>query len=102
MTEPTLEPIPGPRGVPVLGNVFDLDRTDPLGGFVRMAETYGPIVKMSGPGSTRLIVSGPELVDEVCEDARFDKKIGGDMPKMLDVADQLRDKWGRLNPGEEG
>ena len=88
-------------------------------------------------------MSGPELVDEVCDDTRFDKKVGGGlanlrgvrpatglftaetddplwarahnmlmtpfslqamrdyMPKMLDVADQLMDKWARLNPGEE-
>ena len=94
-------------------------------------------------GGVRLLVSGPELVDEICDDARFDKKIGGGlsvlqrgpagaglftaetddplwvrahnvlmtpfslqamrdyMPKMLDVADQLMDKWSRLNPGEE-
>ena len=138
-----MEPIPGPRGVPVLGNVFDVDSADPLGGFVRMAEQYGPIFKLSVPGGVRLLVSGPDLVDEVCDDARFDKKIGGGlsvlqrgpagaglftaetddplwvrahnvlmapfslqamrdyMPKMLDVADQLMDKWARLNPGEE-
>ena len=137
------EPIPGPRGVPVLGNVFDVDTADPLGGFVRMAETYGPIFKISAMGTLRLLVSGPEIVDEICDDTRFDKKIGGGlgvlqrgpagkglftaetddplwvrahnvlmtpfsmqamrdyMPKMLDVADQLVDKWARLNPGEE-
>ena len=91
----------------------------------------------------RLFVSGPELVDEVCDDERFDKKVAGGlanlrkgaagsglftsdtddplwarahnilmtpfslqsmrdyMPKMLDLADQLMDKWSRLNPGEE-
>ena len=91
----------------------------------------------------RLLVSGPDLVDEVCDDTRFDKKVGGGlanlrkgpvdaglftadtddplwhrahnilmapfslqsmrdyMPKMLDIADQLMDKWTRLNPGEE-
>ena len=28
-------------------------------------------------GGLRLLVSGPELVDEICDDTRFDKKIGG-------------------------
>ena len=143
MLDGMTEPIPGPRGVPVLGNVFDVDTADPLGGFVRMAQMYGPIFKVSMLGGVRLIVSGPELVDEICDDTRFDKKIGGGlsvlqrgpagaglftaetedplwvrahnvlmtpfslqamrdyMPKMLDVADQLMDKWSRLNPGEE-
>ena len=91
----------------------------------------------------RLFVSGPELVNEVCDDERFDKKVAGGlanlrkgaagsglftsdtddplwarahnilmtpfslqsmrdyMPKMLDLADQLMDKWSRVNPGEE-
>ena len=143
MLDGMTEPIPGPRGVPVLGNVFDVDTADPLGGFVRMAQMYGPIFKVSMLGGVRLLVSGPELVDEICDDTRFDKKIGGGlsvlqrgpagaglftaetedplwvrahnvlmtpfslqamrdyMPKMLDVAEQLMDKWGRLNPGEE-
>ena len=138
-----LEDIPGPRALPLLGNAFDIDRADPLGGFVRMAQEYGPIFKIVTPGGMRLLVSGPELVDEVCDDARFDKKVSGGlanlrkgaagsglftsdtddplwarahnilmtpfslqsmrdyMPKMLDLADQLMDKWSRLNPGEE-
>jgi cytochrome P450 / NADPH-cytochrome P450 reductase len=138
-----LDEIPGPRALPLLGNVFDIDTADPIGGFVRMAEEYGPIFRLATPGGMRLLVSGPELVDEVCDDARFDKKVTGGlsnlrrgpvdsglftsdtadplwmrahnilmapfslqsmrdyMPKMLDLADQLMDKWSRLNPGEE-
>ena len=138
-----LEEIPGPRPLPLLGNAFDIDRADPLGGFVRMAQEYGPLFKIATPGGMRLFVSGPDLVDEVCDDTRFDKKVAGGlanlragaagnglftsdtddplwarahnilmtpfslqsmrdyMPKMLDLADQLMDKWSRVNPGEE-
>jgi hypothetical protein len=28
--------------MPLVGNAFDIDRADPLGGFVRMAQEYGP------------------------------------------------------------
>jgi len=139
----SLDDIPGPHPLPLLGNAFDIDRADPLGGFVRMAQEYGPIFKIVTPGGLRLLVSGPELVDEVCDDARFDKLVAGGlgnlrkgavgsglftsdtddplwarahnilmtpfslqsmrdyMPKMLDLADQLTDKWSRANPGEE-
>ena len=139
----TLDEIPGPRALPVLGNVFDIDTADPLGGFVRMAVEYGPIFKLVTPGVVRLMVSGPELVDELCDDTRFDKALGGGlsklragpvdsglftadtddplwrrahdilmspfsqqamrdyMPEMVDIAEQLMDKWSRLNPGEE-
>jgi cytochrome P450/NADPH-cytochrome P450 reductase len=138
-----LDEIPGPRGLPLIGNLLDIDSAGPIEGFVRMAAEYGPIFKFAVPGGVRLFVSGPDLVDEVCDDARFDKKVSGGlanlqqgglsaglftaetdnpiwhrahnilltpfslqsmrdyMPKMLDIADQLMDKWARLNPGEE-
>ncbi|MGY1760679.1 bifunctional cytochrome P450/NADPH--P450 reductase [Geodermatophilus sp. SYSU D00779] len=138
-----LDEIPGPRGVPVLGNVLDIDTASPFDSFMRMAEEYGPLYRLTVPGGTRLIVSGPELVAEVCDDARFDKLVSGGLanlkqdalanglftsdtddplwqraheilmspfslqamrdylPKMLDVAEQLVEKWSRLNPGEE-
>ena len=143
MTSTPSDEIPGPHGLPFVGNAFDVDSADPLGGFVRMAAEYGPIYRITARGAVRLLVSGPDLVDEVCDDARFDKMVGGGlgnlkqsgagsglftadtddplwhrahnilmspfsqqsmrdyMPRMLDVADQLMDKWSRLNPGDE-
>ncbi len=138
-----LDEIPGPHGLPLVGNAFDIDADNPIEGFIAMAREYGPIFRLHVPGGTRLIVSGPDLVEEVCDDARFDKLVGGGlanlrkgaadnglftsetedplwrrahnilmapfslqamrdyMPKMIDVADQLMDKWMRLNPGDE-
>ncbi|GAA1329688.1 bifunctional cytochrome P450/NADPH--P450 reductase [Pseudonocardia xinjiangensis] len=138
-----IDEIPGPRGIPLLGNVFDLDAAHPIDALIRMADEYGPLYKLTVPGGVRLFVSGPELVDEICDDQRFDKQVGGGlsnlrrgglsnglftsstddplwhrahnilmppfslqamrdyMPKMLDIADQLMEKWGRLNPGED-
>ena len=72
-----LDEIPGPSGLPLVGNAFDVDADNPIEGFMAMAEKYGPIFKLSVPGGTRLIVSGPDLVEEICDDARFDKKVGG-------------------------
>ena len=73
----SLDEIPGPRGLPVLGNIRDLDADAPMDSLMRLADEYGPIYKLSTPMGMRLIVSGPELVDEVCDDARFDKKVSG-------------------------
>ena len=89
------------------------------------------------------MVTGADLVDQMCDDTTFDKKIGAGlkglqksvaggglftsettdpmwhrahnilmapfsqqamreyMPRMLDIAGQLTDKWSRLNPDEE-
>ena len=76
------EDIPGPRPLPLVGNAFDVDRADPLGGFVRMAQEYGPLFKIVTPGGVRLFVSGPELVNEVCDDERFDKKVTGGLANL--------------------
>jgi len=78
----SLDDIPGPHPLPLLGNAFDIDRADPLGGFVRMAQEYGPIFKIVTPGGLRLLVSGPELVDEVCDDERFDKLVSGGLGNL--------------------
>ncbi|RYU11814.1 bifunctional cytochrome P450/NADPH--P450 reductase [Nocardioides iriomotensis] len=138
-----LDEIPGPHGLPVVGNVFDIDAANPIEGFMAMARDYGPIFKLTLPGGFRLILSDPELVEEVCDDTRFDKLVSGGlanlregaadsglftsetddplwrrahnilmapfslqamrdyMPKMVDIAEQLLDKWTRLNPGDE-
>src|SRR6476620_7398976 len=73
---------PGPHGVPVLGNLFDLDLQNPIESLIKMAREYGPIFKLSTPNDTRIIVSGVELVNEVCDDARFDKYLAGGLIEM--------------------
>jgi hypothetical protein len=81
-TTVSVDELPGPRSLPLVGNLFDIDRADPLGGFVRMAEEYGPLFRLATPGGTRLLVSGPELVDEICDDTRFDKKVSGGLSNL--------------------
>ena len=63
-----LDEIPGPKGLPLVGNVFDIDADNPIEAFIEMAEEFGPIYKLDIPGGTRLIVSGPALVEEICMD----------------------------------
>ncbi|HET7659320.1 MAG TPA: cytochrome P450, partial [Oryzihumus sp.] len=77
-----LDQIPGPHGLPLVGNAFDIDAHNPIEGFIAMAGEYGPIFKVTVPGSTRLMVSGPELVEEICDDSRFDKIVGGGLANL--------------------
>ncbi|MGY1738585.1 bifunctional cytochrome P450/NADPH--P450 reductase [Geodermatophilus sp. SYSU D00684] len=139
----SIDEIPGPHRLPLLGNALDIDSASPFESLLDMAREYGPIFRLTTPGATRLVLSGPDLVAEVCDDTRFDKLVGGGVaqlrdegagsglfsadtddplwrraheilmapfsmqamrdyvPRMLDVADQLVDKWARLNPGED-
>ncbi|MGD9531929.1 MAG: cytochrome P450, partial [Pseudonocardia sp.] len=151
MTEPTepttpvgIDEIPGPRGLPLVGNLFDIDTHAPFDSMMAMAREYGPILRIVVPGGgARIVVSGADLVDEICDDARFDKLVGGGLanlrkgaigaglftadtadplwhrahnillspfsmqnmheylPMMQDIADQLVEKWERLNPDDE-
>src|SRR5919112_6061218 len=139
-----LDEIPGPRALPLLGNIRDLDLAAPIDSLLRLAREYGPIYKLSTPTGDRLVVSGPELVADLVDDARFDKLVTGGVsqlktrsgggvglfssktqdplwqrahsilmapfslqamrdytPMMIDIAEQLVEKWTRLNPGEE-
>jgi cytochrome P450/NADPH-cytochrome P450 reductase len=139
-----LDEIPGPRGLPLLGNLRDIDLAAPLDSLQRLAREYGPIYKLSTPAGDRLVVSGPDLVADLVDDARFDKLVTGGLselkprsgesvglfsaetqdplwqrahsilmapfslqamrdytPMMVDIAEQLVEKWARLNPGEE-
>ena len=77
-----LDEIPGPRGLPLVGNICVLDMAAPIESMMRLAEEYGPIFRLTTPKGMRLIVSGPELVDEICDDARFDKEIGGGLSNL--------------------
>ena len=83
MTEPVrIEDIPGPRGLPVVGNIFDIDSASPFESLMGMAREYGPIFRLSTPAGARLIVSGAELVEEICDDSRFDKLVGGGLANL--------------------
>ena len=137
------EDLPGPPGLPVLGNVRAIDMAQPIESVTSLAHEYGPIFKLTTPRGISLVVSGLDLVSEICDDARFDKVITAGlsilaegpvdaglftaqtddpmwarahgilmapfsmqamrdyMPAMIDIADQLMNKWERLNPGEE-
>ena len=66
----TIDELPGPHGIPVLGNLLDIDTHSPIEGFMVMAREYGPIFRLTMPGGgPRLIVSGADLVEEICDDS---------------------------------
>jgi hypothetical protein len=45
----TLDEFPGPRGLPLVGNILDIDSANPIEGFVRMAGEYGPEIASISP-----------------------------------------------------
>lgn len=77
-----VEELPGPNALPVIGNLLDIDAASPFIGLVDLVRQYGPIFRLVTPAGPRLILSGAELVDEVCDDNRFDKKVGGGLANL--------------------
>jgi cytochrome P450/NADPH-cytochrome P450 reductase len=71
------EPIPQPPGKFILGNLPDVMGDAPIVDLMDLARQYGPIYQLTMPGRAPLtVVSGFQLVDELCDDSRFDKAIG--------------------------
>ncbi|HEX3346623.1 MAG TPA: cytochrome P450, partial [Acetobacteraceae bacterium] len=74
---PHLEPIPRPPSHVLVGNLPDLDAHHPIESLMELARKYGPIFEVALPGRASLvIVSGHALVDELCDESRFDKMVG--------------------------
>ncbi|KIX01255.1 uncharacterized protein Z518_08980 [Rhinocladiella mackenziei CBS 650.93] len=98
------EPIPGPRALPVLGNLLDMlgDLDVPIRGLERLADTYGPIYQATLAGKRRLVCSSAELMEELTNEKRFMKsppitlsKDGG--PKGLFTARTEDPDWGQAH-----
>lgn len=66
-------PIPSPRGLPILGNLLDIQDEVPIRALDNLADVYGPIYKLRFGGSERIFISNRELLEEICDEKRFCK-----------------------------
>jgi cytochrome P450/NADPH-cytochrome P450 reductase len=83
---PTHSPIPQPKTDPFIGNLRSVDGDAPIQGFMRLARLYGPIYQLDFFGAPVVIVSSQELVNEVCDETRFDKRVSGALRNIRDFA----------------
>jgi cytochrome P450 / NADPH-cytochrome P450 reductase len=65
--------IPGPYGLPFLGNIFDMDMELPIRGLERLADQYGPIYQITLRGQRQIICSSAEMMEELTDEKRFVK-----------------------------
>ncbi|KAK4947860.1 hypothetical protein LTR10_013368 [Elasticomyces elasticus] len=67
------EKIPGPRGLPILGNLLDLwdSEGSVLRSLERVADIYGPIYQASVGARRRIICSSESLLEELTDERRF-------------------------------
>ncbi|KIY69829.1 cytochrome P450 [Cylindrobasidium torrendii FP15055 ss-10] len=65
----TLNKPPGPRGLPLVGNIFDMPKGRPWEGFAEMSKKYGPMISLTIGPTTIIVVNTFGKTKEL-----FDKK----------------------------
>lgn len=77
-----LHPIPKPAGKPIVGNVLSVDPDAPLQSLMKHAEEQGPIFWLDLMGAESVVVSGADLVKELCDESRFGKVVRGPLRRV--------------------
>jgi len=78
----SLARIPMPEKTPLLGNMLSVDKDKPLQSLMDLTRELGPIFRMDMMGKPMVIVSGADLVDELCDESRFDKAVRGALRRV--------------------
>lgn len=71
-----MEAIPGPSGLPLVGNFFDIQGKVPVQQLEKLADAYGPIFKLRILGRERIFISSVALMEEISDEKRFWKSPG--------------------------
>ncbi|EPS26481.1 hypothetical protein POX_g09223 [Penicillium oxalicum] len=69
--------IPGPPGVPLLGNIFDVNPSETWNSLNKLAKQYGPIFKINALGHQIVFIGSVTLLEEICDETRFRKCVTG-------------------------
>ena len=78
----SLQTIPQPPTRPVVGNMLTVNPDMPLQSLMSISEEQGPIFWMDMMGSPVVIVSGADLVKELCDETRFGKSVRGPLRRV--------------------
>ena len=99
-----LHPIPHPPRTPLLGNLLSLGTVHPVQDMMKLARELGPIYWLDMMGSPLVIISGQELVNELCDEKRFDKTTRGTLRRLrviggdaLFTADTQMPNWSKAH-----
>ncbi|RMZ69227.1 hypothetical protein GMOD_00003168 [Pyrenophora seminiperda CCB06] len=97
MTSAT-EPIPGPPGLPLLGNLTDIDAATPVLSLCNLTSKYGPIWKFALGQGERIVVANQAFMNEVCDNERFEKQV---VASLIQVRNGVHDGLFTAHDGEE-
>ncbi|KAE8374449.1 fatty acid hydroxylase [Aspergillus bertholletiae] len=90
------ETIPSPHGVPILGNVLDVDPEHPQESLARIAKIYGPIFRLRLPRD-RIFVANYALARDLFDEKKFQKSVSGPLEQ---VRNATKDGLFTAYPGE--
>ncbi|POR32191.1 Bifunctional P450/NADPH-P450 reductase [Tolypocladium paradoxum] len=79
------QPIPQPSGVPILGNIFDVTPSNTWASLKKLAEQYGEIFQIKVFGQTIVFVASVALAQEICDEKRFRKYVGGPVVEIREA-----------------
>lgn len=74
--------LPQPKTYGPLGSLPVIDKDKPLQSYMKLARELGPIFQFQFPGRISTFVSGASLAEEICDETRFDKKVGPALQKV--------------------
>lgn len=78
--------IPQPKAYPLLRNLPSIDSSTPIQSMMELAKQYGPFFRLEFPGRELFVVCSQELVNELSDEQRFDKKVHAALWKIRDFA----------------
>ncbi|MGB3501517.1 MAG: cytochrome P450 [Mesorhizobium sp.] len=82
----TIQYIPTPPKKPIVGNMLSVDTDAPLQSLMGLTRELGPIFRLDMMGTPLVVVSGAKLVEEICDEKRFDKAVRGPLRRIRGVA----------------
>ncbi|RDK46069.1 cytochrome P450 [Aspergillus phoenicis ATCC 13157] len=85
MSDAKIIPIPGPRPLPLLGNILDFDLDNLTQSLDRLSKAHGPIYALTFGSSTEIMVTSRRIAEELCDETRFCKLVAGGLEKMKPV-----------------
>lgn len=74
--------IPSPPGLPIIGNLLNVQNEVPVKGLENVIDRYGPIVKLNFLGRERITIASAELLEELCDEKRFWKTPGDGLASL--------------------
>ncbi|KAJ4401361.1 hypothetical protein N0V91_008025 [Didymella pomorum] len=93
-----MDPVPSPRGYPIVGNVMDIDPEHPNESLAHIAAIYGPVFRLWLPAE-RVFVGSYAAAKDLFREHRFQKGVTG---PLAQVRHATGDGVFTAMPGEHG